>query len=83
MPQTNQFDITQGQMRAYIASSRPPQPRPDFPPRLRITSQIDGRTRGSRTFWRTPTELNADELTDQELREIKADPELTVEEIGA
>lgn len=95
---------TQEQIRATLATSRPPQvlvavqtllekaqampqktiayPHPDFPPRLRITSQIDGRARGGRTWWRAPTEVDADELTDQQLQEIRTDPELTVEEIS-
>jgi hypothetical protein len=55
--------------------------RPDFPPRLRITSTIDFRHRGGRTWMRTPIEVEADEFTDQQIGELKADPELTVEEV--
>ncbi len=56
-------------------------PRPDFPPRLRITSAVDFHHRGGRTWMRTPIEVAADEFTDQQIGELMDDPELTVEKI--
>lgn len=56
-------------------------PRPDFPPRLRLTSKIGGRSRRPHLVL-VPSEVGADELTDQQLQKIRADPELTVEEIS-
>jgi len=55
--------------------------RPDFPPSLRVTSTVDFRHRGGRTWMRTPIEVEADEFTDQQIGELMADPELTVERI--
>lgn len=56
-------------------------PRPDFPPRLRLTSKIGGRSRGPHLVL-VPGEVGADELADQQLQKIRANPELTVEEIS-
>lgn len=49
-------------------------------PGLKVTSKKDGFRRGGRA-WQGTTELRADELTKEQLAQLKSEPLLAVEEI--
>lgn len=52
-------------------------------PKLQITSTTDGFRRGGRAWSREPTVVDADELTVEQLEQIRGESRLTVVELDA
>lgn len=55
---------------------------PGKPARLRITCTHEGFRRAGRAWSATPTEVHVDEFTEIQLRQLFAEPRLTIEAVG-
>lgn len=54
----------------------------NVPKAIRVVSQIDGFRRGGRAWSKAPTDVSFDDLTEEQLKQILAEPLLTVVFIG-